>query len=98
MCREYELFDPFEQQHGSFNLKSYLRGSHSLDYIFCTFNNLKAAKYCGMIGFNELIKFRSSRVFPIYTAGYGTKRQECRKIFTILKQIAIQISKSIKNI
>ena len=55
MCREYELFDPFEQQHGSFNLKSYLRGSHSLDYIFCTFNNLKAAKYCGMIEFNELI-------------------------------------------
>ena len=55
MFKECKLYDPFSHRHNDQqNLKSYIRGSDKIDFLFCTYNILKAVPLCGMTAFNEI--------------------------------------------
>ena len=55
MCKECKLYDPFAHRHNDQQKsKSYIRGSDKIDFLFCTYNIIKAVTRCGMTTFNEI--------------------------------------------
>ena len=85
------MYDPFAQRNNDEqNSKSYIRGSNKIDFIFCTYNILKAVTQCGMSTFNEItVSYRCQE-------GYSNEKQHNRRNITILTKNTIQFSQSSK--
>ena len=55
LYHECKLHDSFTHLHGrQCEAKSYIRGSHRIDFYVCIYNLLKVVKLCGMTGFNDI--------------------------------------------
>ena len=85
LCKECKLYDPFSHRHNEQqNSKSYIRGSDKIDFIFCSYNILKAVTSCGMNAFNEITVPDHCGLFLDIKKGCRIERQYRRGNITIL--------------
>ena len=64
ICREKKVFDALDNNHGyTSNSKSYLRGSHRVDFLLYSLVILITVLRCGMTGFNNVTTSDHCRSF-----------------------------------
>ena len=92
------MYDPFAYQHNDQqNLKSYIRGSNRIDFLFCTYNILKVVTQWGITAFNELTVSYLYGLFIDIKKDKVTKDNTIEEPSLFLQKTTIQFPKALKQ-